>query len=197
MWLKQNPCLRGFEETAEKEKSFWDLVQIFYLLDRSALPRGWPDFLAAGICGTHFLYLGKAAAQAGQRSLLFDSPMPCTTAMGLLAGPSSEASRECSSVIVAGGPFPIQLHTAAVLAPLFHPLCFLCYVIPGEVLSLSGAVSQGEWHLVWVIKGKIAWDGSQRESILSRHQWAERDQTIQSSFSRGTSSTQTLYIAHA
>lgn len=50
---------------------------------------------------------------------------------GLLTGPSSEASRECSFVIVAGGPLPIQLHTTAVLTPLFHPLCLLCYVIPG------------------------------------------------------------------
>lgn len=154
--------------------------------------------MAAGIRSTHFLYLGKAVAQAGEQSVLFDSSTPCSTAKGLLAGPSSEASRECSSVIVAGGPLPIQLHTTAVLAPLFHPLCFLCYAIPGEVLSLSGAVSQGEWHLVWVIKGKIARDGSQRESILSQHLWAERDQTIQSSpFSRGRNSTQTLYMAHA
>lgn len=35
----------------KEEESLCGLVQTFYLLDRSALPRGWPDSLAAGVHG--------------------------------------------------------------------------------------------------------------------------------------------------
>lgn len=34
-------------------------------------------------------------------------------------------------------------------------------------------MSQGEWHLLWVIKRIRAWGRSQRESRLPQHLWAE------------------------
>lgn len=34
-------------------------------------------------------------------------------------------------------------------------------------------MSQGEWHLLWVIKGIRAWGRSQRESHLPQYLWAE------------------------